>query len=163
MKRVFLSLGSNVGDRLDYILEAIGYLKGLGEVRGISTLYESPAWGVEEQGDFLNGALEIYTNLRPRELLSELKRIEKAVGRKERFRWGPREIDLDILLYEDLVIESDSLSVPHPYMHLRDFVLVPLIELDGGLIHPKLGLSLGRLLAWTEIRLKPFASLYRVL
>ena len=138
-KRVLLGLGSNVGNRLDYILMAIGRLKDLGEIGKISTIYESEPWGVGDQEPFLNCVLELYTRLDPHTLLKELKRIEKEVGRKERFRWGPREIDIDILLYEDEVVETDELKIPHPLIKERDFVLVPMLEIDPSLKDPVSG------------------------
>ncbi len=138
-KRVLLGLGSNVGNRLHYILTAIGRLKDLGEIGKISTIYESEPWGVEDQEPFLNCVLELYTRLDPHALLKELKLIEKKVGRKERFRWGPREIDIDILLYEDEVVETDELKIPHPLIKERDFVLVPMLEINPSLKDPVSG------------------------
>jgi 2-amino-4-hydroxy-6-hydroxymethyldihydropteridine diphosphokinase len=157
--RCFIAFGSNVGDRIGYILKALKEVGSLGRVGSVSTVYESPAWGVESQPDFLNGVLELYTTLQPEGLLFELKKIELTVGRKERFRWGPREIDLDILLYGDMLYESDTLSVPHKYLQDRDFFIIPLLELDSSLVHPRYGLRLSEFLSWSVIRLKPYACI----
>jgi 2-amino-4-hydroxy-6-hydroxymethyldihydropteridine diphosphokinase len=98
------------------MLKALELLKSLGEVLRVSTIYESKAWGVVNQGDFLNCVVKFKTELEPVELLKRLKEIEKLVGRKERERWGPREIDIDILLYENYILMLSFLVVPHPYL-----------------------------------------------
>jgi len=111
------------------------------EERGIravktSALVETEPWGVKEQPPFINMALEAETDLDPEALLGTLKDIERALGRRETFRWGPRTADLDILFYDDLVMESDTLQIPHPFLHARDFVLTPLAEIAPGKVHP---------------------------
>lgn len=156
-KRVFLGLGSNVGDRLSFILRALEELERVGEVVKVSTVYESEPWGVLDQEPFLNCVLELRTHLDPFTLLERLKRIEKEVGRKPRFRWGPREIDVDILLYEGEVVESPTLRIPHPFIKERDFVLIPLLEIDPTLRDPKTGVPYRE--KKLEGRLKPFCCL----
>jgi len=152
-------MGSNVDDRLHYILRALELLKNLGEVLRVSTVYESKAWGVVDQGDFLNCVVNFKTELEPVDLLKRLKEIEKLVGRKERERWGPREIDIDILLYENCILMLSFLVVPHPYLTQRDFVLVPILELEPQLEHPLYKRPLSEYLKSLEASLKPFACL----
>jgi len=146
--RAFLGLGSNLGDRLGNIARAIKLLGDSPSVKVLrqASLYETEPVGVEDQPWFINTALEIETGLAPQELYALCKEIEKKIGRKERGRWRPREIDLDILLLGDLVIEQDNLQIPHPQMHQRRFVLVPLVELNGQLVHPKLNKTMKELL-----------------
>ena len=139
-ERVFLGLGSNVGDRLRQIeraIEALASTPGV-ELVARSRIYETEPWGHREQPRFLNTVVEIRTALPPLELLRKLQEIEKALGRRLRERWGPREIDLDLLLYGDRVICDDELHVPHPHLHERAFVLVPLAELAPDVRHPQL-------------------------
>jgi len=151
---VFLGLGSNVGDRISYILKALEKLGEFLKIEKISTVYESRAWGVENQSDFLNLVLKARTNLPPHELLFRVKEIEKLVGRKERFKWGPREIDIDILLYGEQVIRTKLLKAPHPFLEERDFFLYPLLEIEPNLIHPSYGKPLKDFKP--ENTLKPF-------
>jgi len=158
-RRTFLGLGSNVGDRLLNILKAIDLLKEFIRVEKVSTIYESEPWGVEDQPPFLNCVLLGETSLTPSELLKEIKRVEREVGRKERFRWGPREIDIDILLYEEEVVELPDLEIPHPYIRERDFVLVPLLEIDPDLKDPLSGEVYARFLENLKTELKPFCSI----
>ncbi|WP_461829104.1 2-amino-4-hydroxy-6-hydroxymethyldihydropteridine diphosphokinase [Aquifex sp.] len=136
---IYLSLGSNVGDRLGYLIKALTEIKRVAEIRSISTVYESAAWGYKNQASFLNLVVEVKTSLEPHTFLLKLRRIERVVGRKERFKWGPREIDIDILLWEEKVINTKMLQVPHPYLTERDFFLYPLLELNEKLIHPRSG------------------------
>ena len=111
-----------------------------------SSMYETKPWGLTDQPDFVNMAVEAETDLAPIELLEMLKKIEKDMGRRDTIRWGPRIIDLDILLYDDIILKTDSLTIPHPLMHEREFVLGPLSEIAGDLIHPVLKKSIGDLL-----------------
>ncbi len=107
-------------------------------VRRQSSMYQTEPWGVGEQPRFVNMAIEIETEQSPVELLKSLKEIEKELGRVETVKWGPRVIDLDILLYDDLIIKESELEVPHPYMHEREFVLSPLAEIAPDRVHPVL-------------------------
>lgn len=138
MASVFLGLGSNIGDRQQQLKRAITEIKKHARLIKQSSIYETDPWGNELQDKFLNQCLEIQTSLSPNHLLSTLKSIEKTLGRVEREKWGPREIDIDILFYDDLIINSDTLEVPHPHLHERAFVLVPLNEIAPDLIHPSL-------------------------
>ena len=128
----YIGFGSNLGDREENIEKALSVLKkteGI-KVRKISSIYETEPVGGPLQGKFLNGVAEIETSLNPRKLLRCLKKIEKAVGRKPgKVRWGPREIDLDILLYGDESVAEPDLKIPHPEMRKRGFVLKPLCEI----------------------------------
>ena len=138
MHLVYIGFGSNIGDRLAHIQNAIHALSKTDRItlQKVSALYKTDPVGYEEQAQFLNGAAAIQTSLSPLALLHTLKDIETAIGRKHRIRWGPREIDLDILIYGDMCIQTEKLVIPHPEMHLRGFVLVPLAEIAPDLVHP---------------------------
>ncbi|WP_409252502.1 2-amino-4-hydroxy-6-hydroxymethyldihydropteridine diphosphokinase [Bacillus sp. SCS-153A] len=135
----YLSLGSNVGDREHYLKDAIRTLNEHHEIEvtRVSSIYETDPVGFTEQGKFLNLVLEIRTSLKAETLLRQCLQVEKDLGREREFRWGPRIIDLDILLYNEENIETEELIVPHPRMHERSFVLVPLTELSQTIKHPK--------------------------
>ncbi|MBI5701195.1 2-amino-4-hydroxy-6-hydroxymethyldihydropteridine diphosphokinase [Candidatus Saganbacteria bacterium] len=136
----YLSLGSNVGDREEYIEQAvflIGRLKGV-EIMKRSGNYETEPEGNADQPKFINCVLEIKTTLAPHNLLEELQTIENALGREREIEWGPRTIDIDILIFGDFVISDDKLQIPHPLLHERLFVLQPLKEIAPRLIHPML-------------------------
>ena len=149
MYRVFLGLGSNLGARQDFLNSAaveIARLPG-GRLMWCSSVYETEPYGNTAQGKFLNAAAEIETPLDPPALMGEVKRIEKALGRTVSGRWGPREIDIDILLYDGLVHSGDGLEVPHPGLERRKFVLVPLREIAPDLIHPVNGMTVSEMAA----------------
>src|SRR5215216_7949551 len=133
---VYLALGSNLGDRLANLKQAIDSLTPQMEVRAKSSVYETPPWGYEDQPKFLNQVVKAKTYLDPEPLLKHLKRLEVALGRKESFPNGPRLIDIDVLFYDDLVWNKPSLIIPHPRLHERGFVLLPLVELAPDLVHP---------------------------
>ncbi len=138
MTSVYLSLGSNIGDKKAYLLSAIERLEQLDKtiVKSVSSFYETAAWGKTDQDDFLNICCELETDLAPQELLLACQKIEKDLKRVRHEHWGPRTIDIDILLYGDETIATENLNVPHPYMTERAFVLVPLEE-----IAPKLQIN----------------------
>lgn len=141
---VYLSLGSNLGDRRDSLERAVRRLEETAGVRvtKVSSVYRSAPLGVTEQPEFANLALEAHTALAPRVLLEAVKGIERALGRTPGERWGPRVIDIDILMYDSLSVEDDDLVLPHPRMEERAFVIVPLAE-----IAPELTLPSGRRVA----------------
>jgi 2-amino-4-hydroxy-6-hydroxymethyldihydropteridine diphosphokinase len=146
MSIVYIGIGANLGDRKASCLRSIEILKEKGIViRKISSLYETEPWGVEDQPKFLNMAIEIETGLAPEYLLALLKDIEKEIGREHTSRWGPRTIDLDILLFNDLIIDREDLTIPHPHMHERDFVLRPLFEIAPDIKHPVLQVTIREL------------------
>lgn len=146
MNKIFLALGSNVGDRAKYIGDAVALLgEKIDDVRS-APVYESKAVGYTDQPDFLNTVIEGFTALSPEELLNFTQATEKKVGRIPRFRWGPREIDIDILFYDDLVIKSDRLQIPHPRLQERHFVLVPLQNLVPDFTHPSLSKTVQEML-----------------
>jgi 2-amino-4-hydroxy-6-hydroxymethyldihydropteridine diphosphokinase len=134
--RAYVGVGANLGDRETTIEAAIAALPG---VVSVSTLRETDPVGVAEQPRFLNAAVALETRLSPRELLDTLLAVERGLGRVRAERWGPRTIDLDLLLYGDRTIEEPGLSVPHPRLHERRFALEPLVELDPDLVVPGRG------------------------
>ncbi|WP_293444441.1 2-amino-4-hydroxy-6-hydroxymethyldihydropteridine diphosphokinase [Persephonella sp.] len=136
MEKVFLGIGSNVGEKIPYIKKAVTLLSKILTDMEKAPLYISKAVGFEDQPDFINTVISGYTDIEPYELFKKVKDIEKKVGRIKRFRWGPREIDIDILFYGNLLIEKDDLIIPHPRIHERDFVLKPLSDLDPDFVHP---------------------------
>lgn len=152
MHLAYIGFGSNIGDRLSYIRSAITALSATEGItlQKISSLYETAPVGNEAQDDFLNGVVSIRTHHSPHTLLYTLKQIEINIGRKHRIRWGPREIDMDILIYGDLCVETQNLTVPHPEMPLRRFVLVPLAEIAPDLVHPILNETIKTLLERLE-------------
>ena len=133
---VYLALGTNLGDRLANLKQAISSLTPQMEVKAKSQVYETPPWGFEDQPKFLNQVIKANTYLEAEPLLKHLKRLEVALGRQESFPNGPRLIDMDILFYDDLVVNKPSLVIPHPRLHERGFVLLPLMEIAPNLIHP---------------------------
>ncbi|MGE5237414.1 MAG: 2-amino-4-hydroxy-6-hydroxymethyldihydropteridine diphosphokinase [Chloroflexota bacterium] len=139
MNRVHIGIGSNLGDREAQCTGAVENLRRRGvRVTKVSSQFETDPWGVPDQPKFINMAVEAETALSPDDLLTVLKEIEHEMGREETSRYGPRVIDLDILFYGDQVIESGGLRVPHPLLHLRDFVLLPLSEIAPDTVHPQL-------------------------
>ena len=139
MARVFLSVGSNMDDRAANIQHAVGLLNMSDKIKVIKTssFYETEPWGNKNQNWFVNAALAIDTEYTPMELLEYCKTIELKLGRVQSQKWGQRIIDIDILLYDDKIISNgDVLTIPHPFMHERAFVLVPMLEVKSDLVHP---------------------------
>ena len=148
METAYIGIGSNLGDKKHNCLKAvdrIGEILG-SEVIACSDWYLTKPVGVEGQDWYMNGALCLSTNLSAQNLLSKLQAIEADMGRVREERWGSRIIDLDILLYGREIISEETLTVPHPLMHLRKFVLVPMVQLAQDLIHPSLPVTMGELL-----------------
>lgn len=152
--RAYVALGSNMGDRKAYLDGAVEALKAHPQIRvtKISDFLETKPYGVTEQADFLNGAVELETLLEPEELLEALHEMEAAADRKRVLRWGPRTLDLDILFYDTLAYESDTLTIPHPDLANRDFVLKPMRQIAPHFRHPVSGKTTAQLLEELEKR-----------
>ena len=150
MHLVYIALGTNLGERLANLHDAINALAPDVRVLHESTIYETPPWGYTDQPAFLNMVVEAETSLSPRALLEYLKQREDELGRVKNFRYGPRHIDLDILFYDDLVLEDERLQIPHPRLHERAFVLVPLNDLAPDFVHPVLGVDVKSLLGGVD-------------
>ena len=150
---IYIALGTNLGDKEKNLKEALGYLiqKGI-TVCKVSDFIETEPYGVTDQPDFLNAVAEVRTEKSPAELLQVLLQIEQEMGRKRIRRWGERNIDLDLLLYDDRIIDLPDLKVPHPDMQNRDFVLRPLSQIAPEAVHPVLGKTIGQL--WEDLNKK---------
>lgn len=146
MINVFLLLGSNLGDRQLFLQQAIKGIENITEVVKASSVYETEAWGVEGQPNYLNQVLLVKTDMLPRAMLKKLLDLEKTLGRKRTEKWGSRTIDIDILFFGEMIINDDpDLIIPHPRLHERRFTLEPLGELDNQFVHPVLKKTISQL------------------
>ena len=150
-EQVYFSLGTNLGSRFANLAEALNRLSAFCWNLSASSVYETEPWGFTDQPVFLNQAARGETGLDPQSLLSAIKSIEVDLGRQPNFLYGPRLIDIDILFYGSRVVRDGSLSIPHPMLAQRAFVLVPLVELDPVFIHPESGRTMADLLAGLDI------------
>ena len=148
MNKAYLSLGSNEGNRMLWLEKAMDLIAAhCGTILKRSSVYETAAWGITTQPDFLNMVIYIETNKNPTELLDEILRTETTLGRHRTVKWGPRIIDIDILFFNNEVIELPNLIIPHPFLHERRFTLAPLAEIAPDYVHPKLHKTITELLA----------------
>lgn len=147
MHTVYLLLGSNLGDSVTYIEKSRKLIeKEIGEITDKSSLYLTESWGKTGQPDFINQVVEVKSALKAEEILDKIIIIEAELGRERREKWGSRIIDIDILFYDDEIINKKDLTVPHPYLHQRRFTLAPLVELKPELFHPVLKKTMKELL-----------------
>lgn len=147
MNKVYLGIGSNIGERLGNINKALSKISNQKsiELLRVSSIYETSPYGIKEQANFYNCVAQIETELLPEDLLKVTKQIEIKTGRKNTFRWGPRVIDIDILYFNRLKYNSENLKIPHPELLKRDFFIIPLLELNEDIIHSGTGKPLADL------------------
>lgn len=148
MTGIYLGLGSNLGDRMRNLARCLKTLHLGNEIQlaKVSSVYESEPSGYYDQPWFLNMAIEIKTKLEPLQLLKLIQQIEKRIGRKKTHHWGPRIIDIDILIYNNLILDHPMLNIPHRQLHLRQFVLLPLEEIAASFVHPMFNKNINQLL-----------------
>jgi len=147
MAVAYIGIGSNLGERIDNCAKAVGEISNFANnIVSFSSLYETEPVDKEDQPDFINCAVKIETALSPFDLLKSIQSVEDKMGRRREERWGPRMIDLDIIFYDKLVIETPELTIPHPRAHLRRFILLPISEIEPELVHPIFGVSVLQLL-----------------
>ncbi len=156
LSTVYIGLGSNLGNKKENIQRALDLLNNTEGILilKVSSLYETEPVGYEDQDWFINAVAQIETSIPPQEILKIFKEIETQIGREESIRWGPRKIDLDILFYDQLIYKSSDLEIPHPRLHERAFMLVPLAEINKELIHPIYNKSINALISELNITKK---------
>jgi 2-amino-4-hydroxy-6-hydroxymethyldihydropteridine diphosphokinase len=151
MTKTYLLLGSNMGNREAFLSKALTEIDAtIGKISKKSKIYQTEPWGEKEQEDFLNIAVEVETKLKPKKILEKIHEIEKLLDREETYKWGPREIDIDILFYGEEMISEVDLTIPHPFIHERKFTLIPLVEIAPELYHPIMGVNIMDLLLECE-------------
>lgn len=137
--QVYLGLGSNIGDRQENLMLARERIsESIGDIVGESGIYETAAWGLKEQDDFLNQVICVATKYQAPEILAKILAVEQSMGRVRKIKWGARLIDIDVLYFNDAIIKLDNLTVPHPFIQERRFVLAPLAEVAPDFVHPVL-------------------------
>jgi 2-amino-4-hydroxy-6-hydroxymethyldihydropteridine diphosphokinase len=146
METVYLLLGSNLGDRQAHLRMCLTRLPAIGKVVAASSVYETKAWGKQDQPDFLNQVVSVETTLSPKKTLILILEIEISLGRARQEQWGSRIIDIDILLFGSQIIDTEKLKVPHPHLPERRFALIPLAEIASDFLHPMLNKSIQTLL-----------------
>ncbi len=147
MERIFIGLGANLGDPVQTMTTAQQHiLNRIGPIKQASSFYQTDAWGNPDQPDFINQVIEITSKLHPQAILESLLSIESLLGRTRVVKWEARLIDLDLLFYGQRILQEPDLIIPHPYIHLRNFVLVPLVEIAPDFYHPVLKHSMADLL-----------------
>ena len=147
MSHITLSLGTNQGDRPANLQQTLIALEQGLTITAVSHIYETEPWGVTDQPTFLNMCVAGTTTVTPHKLLDFCKTIEAEVGRTPSFKWGPRLIDIDILFFDDLIMQDDALTIPHPFVQERTFVLAPLADIAPDYVHPQTGKSVVQMLA----------------
>jgi 2-amino-4-hydroxy-6-hydroxymethyldihydropteridine diphosphokinase len=139
----YLHLGSNQGDRLHFLNQAIQKIsETIGKVQSTSSVYETEPWGLKEQDSFLNMAIKVDSSIFPEDMLRLIKSIEIQIGSAKEIKWGPRKIDIDILYCDQVILESPLLNIPHKHIYNRNFVLIPMIEIAGDFIDPVKNITL---------------------
>ncbi len=155
LEKIYLHTGSNLGQKEEHLERAMQLIdENIGRITAQSDIYETEAWGNNDQPNFVNQAFEVLTSLSPTELMSQILKIEASMGRIRSQKWTARIIDIDIIFYGDQIIKTENLVIPHPFMHERNFVLIPLLEIAEDFIHPGLSLSIRKLVDHSKDRLK---------
>ena len=158
-KILYLHTGSNQGDRIQILRKANDYIEAkIGSILIASSFYETAPWGNEDQANFINQALKVTTMLSAEEVLYTIHLIEKKLGRHREIKWAPRPIDIDILFYHNQIIKNEALTIPHPHLQNRNFVLFPMLEISPKYIHPELGLSIENLFLQSKDQLKVYLA-----